>query len=114
MKKKILLVAVLLVGLLAQAREITLVVKGTNTSSTGSTEVTTKGTSFSDTLTVVPGKDVENIFITLRDGTGQVREYYCVPAGWEDMLRVITPSLPNSYILEIRDDSGVIYTEGED
>jgi hypothetical protein len=114
MKKEFLLVAVLFTALLLQAKEVTVVLRGIKPNNPGHTEVTTKGTNFSDTLTVVPGKDVENIYITLRDGEGHVQEHYCVPAGWEDLLRVITPSFPDSYSLEIRDDQGVVYTEEED
>ena len=114
MKKIILTTAVIMIALLAQAREITIVVTGTNTPNTGNTEVTTKGTCFSDTIEVTPGRNVENIYITLRDGEGHVQEHYCVPAGWEDLLRVIAPTLPNNYSLEIRDDQGVVYREEED
>ncbi|MCR4916004.1 MAG: hypothetical protein K6A96_09645 [Prevotella sp.] len=107
MKKKIVIVAALFAALLVQAREITVVVRGTFTPNTGSTEVTRE----TDTLTVIPGRGVENIFITLRDSCGHVAEYYCVPAGWEDILNVVSPSLPDAYTLEIRDDKGVVYTE---
>ena len=108
MKKKWLMIAVLFTALLVQAREITIVVRGTHTSNTGSTEVITREP---DTLSVIPGRGVENIYVTLRDSCGHVVEYYCVPATWEDCLSVVSPSLPNSYTLEIRDDRGVIYTK---
>lgn len=108
MKKKILMIAVLFAALLVQAREITVVVRGIRTSNTGNTEVITREP---DTLAVIPGRGVENIYVTLRDSCGHVMEYYCVPATWEDCLSVVSPSLPNSYTLEIRDDRGVIYTK---
>ena len=38
----------------------------------------------------------------------------CVPATYNDLIRVVAPELPESYILEIRDDKGTVYTESED
>ena len=114
MKKKVFIISALLVSLFAQAKDITVVIRGFKPSNSGDTEVTTKGTCFSDTIEVTPGRNVENIYITLRDGEGHVQEHYCVPAGWEDLLRVIAPTLPNNYSLEIRDDQGVVYREEED
>ena len=94
------MVAALLAALFTQAREIKVVLKGTSESTTGETEVITREP---DTLAVIPGRGVENIYVTLRDS--------CVPATWEDCFNVVSPSLPNSYTLEIRDDRGVIYTK---
>lgn len=108
MKKKILIVLSLLLAFIAQAKEITIVIRGIKPSNTGYTEVITREP---DTLSVIPGRGVENIYVTLRDSCGHVMEYYCVPATWEDCLSVVSPSLPNSYTLEIRDDRGVIYTK---
>lgn len=110
MKKKIVIVAALLAALFTQAREIKVVLKGISESTTGETEVITREP---DTLSVIPGRGVENIYVTLRDSCGQVMEYYCVPATWEDCLSVVSPALPNSYTLEIRDDRGVIYTKND-
>lgn len=110
MRKKLLIVA-LLFSLFAQAKERTIVIRGKNISSKGWTEVLNEN---SDTLLVSPAKDCENISISIKNTLGVILYFQCVSANYNDLIRVVAPELPESYILEIRDDKGTVYTESED
>ena len=103
------IIAALFVVMFVQAKNRTVVIKGNPVGLTHKTEVT----SVVDTLTISPAKDVEAIYVTLRDANDNIIEYHSSPACFDDCFTIITPSLPDGYVLEIRDDKGTVYREEE-
>ena len=111
MRSKLFLIATMLFVLSAQAKERTIYIRGDNVPLKGNTEVESIGT---DTLLVSPAKDCETISISIKNTLGVILYFQCVSATYNDFIRVVAPELPESYILEIRDDKGTVYTESED
>lgn len=108
MKKHLLVFASLLFAVITQAKELSIHIKGIRNANTGTTEVNTKP-GLTDTLTVKPGKDVSIIYISLTDERGEIYDYRCVSATYDDRISLITPSLPEGYVLNIYDDKGYVY-----
>ena len=90
-----------------QAKDITIVIRGITPTSGDNTEVITLG--MTDTLEVSPAVDATAIYVSLMDMQGTIYQQHCVPATCNDLLNVISPILPNGFMLEIRDDRGYIY-----
>lgn len=111
MKKALLIISAMFITQFSLAKHITIVVRGNQPRPTGDTEVTTHGATLSDTLIVTPAKDASLLNITLKDANDNIYQSYCVPATCNDILSVISPSLPTGLMLEIRDDKGYIYRE---
>lgn len=108
MKKRFQILSLLLLAfLLVQAREITIVINTTKPTMPEGTEVTQLGQT--DTLEVTPAVNATTIYVTLMDIQGTIYHQHCVPATCNDLLNVISPILPNGFMLEIRDDRGYIY-----
>lgn len=107
MKKKLLIYSFLLSALVVQAKDITIVVRGITPTSGDNTEVITLG--LTDTLEVTPAVNATTIYVSLMDMQGTIYQQHCVPATCNDLLSVISPILPNGFMLEIRDDRGCIY-----
>lgn len=105
MKKKLLFLVGLFITQLSIAREIVVVIRGTNSNPPIYTEVT----GLTDTLSVTPAVDATAIYVSLMDMQGTIYQQHCVPATCNDLLNVISPILPNGFMLEIRDDRGYIY-----
>ncbi|MBO4810944.1 MAG: hypothetical protein J5552_05185 [Prevotella sp.] len=111
MKKTCLLSMMLaLAFLLAIAKDVHVVIKGSSTHiPIGGTIVTAT----IDTLSVFPGVGVDTITVALCDMRGEVLESHSVPANFNDHVFVISPTLPDGCYIEVRDDKGVIYTQEE-
>lgn len=105
--------ASLAIALIAQAKEYVIVLKGTSNTIKSNTEVTSKE-GCSDTLTVIPARNINEITISIRDVYGNVHQAYYMPATIDDRFSIITPTLPDGYMLEVKDDRGTIYTDFDD
>lgn len=108
MRKTVLFVLWLIACGIVMAKDYVIVIKGQDGPIIGQTEVTSM---HNDTLRVFPSKDAATISITLKDANDNIYQSYCVPATCNDILSVISPSLPTGLMLEIRDDKGYIYRE---
>lgn len=113
MKKVLFIIAAMFITQLAQAKDYVIVVKGTDIRVLGKTVVGAEKDSGIDTLIISPAKDVESIYINLRDNNGNIVESYCSSANYEDSFTILSSCLPNGYVLEIRDDKGMVYREEE-
>ena len=102
------LVAALLMTMLVQAKDRTIVVRAADVLEKGKTVVTSAGL---DTLYVSPGEDVSFLYITLKDVRDNELYQLFVPASFTDNFTIISPELPEGYFLEVRDDKGYIYEE---
>lgn len=110
MKKLFVLVAFLLATFVAQAKDHNVVVKGDFSQSGSHTEVSLGGNDAdADTLSVVPAVDASAIYVLIRDVEGNIVEQYTISAKCKNLLTITSPSLPDGYILEIRDDKEVVY-----
>lgn len=109
--KKIIISAVLLVAVLAQAKDHVIVVRGATFTNPDKTEVSGGG-NLSDTLTVHPAIDCSTIFVALKDPDGATLVEQQCAAVWNDLVTIIAPAnLPHGYFLEVRDDRGFLYRE---
>ncbi|MBQ9637875.1 MAG: hypothetical protein IJV36_08300 [Prevotella sp.] len=98
----------------AQAKDIKVVIKGHPTTPIGSTEVFVGKNSDADTITVVPGKNATFLTISLKGLDGEVLSSYVLPVGASGAFNIITPELPEGFVLEVKDNNGVVYTGIED
>lgn len=114
MKKKLLLLATLLTSMFAQAKDYSIEIKGTEVLPPGNTVVVPDGYGEVDTLTVLPAIDAIEIYVLLKDSDGNVLQMCCIPAKSNDRIDIFSASLPNNFILEIRDDKGFVYTKNEE
>ena len=107
MKRKLLIVFVLLSILAVQARDYSIVIKSSGTTVKGNTEVSLGP----DSIVVKPATDVTVITVTVTDVTGEVLSEQVLPAQSDATVNVTTPSSSEGYTLELRDDTGLIYSE---
>ena len=113
MKKTILLFSALAVAAMTEAKDRTIVVKGSGSTIPGKTEVTSHEGEGSDTLTVIPGTGITTITVTVRDLDGVLISQDVLSASG-DYLELSTPSAPNGCVVTLRDDDGVVYVEYEE
>lgn len=111
-EKNILLFSVLAVAAMTQAKDRTIVVKGSGSTIPGKTEVTIHEGEDSDTITVTPSSDVTTITVTVRDLDGVLIQHDVLSAAG-DNLELSTPSPDKGFVITLRDDDGVIYQEYE-
>ncbi|MBQ8097276.1 MAG: hypothetical protein IJ243_09385 [Prevotella sp.] len=113
MKKEILMIAALFMTLHAQAKDYVIVIRGDNAGQSPRTEVYSKDHPQTDTLSVVPASNVTSIYVTIKDVEGNTIESHYSPAQCNDHFSIITPVLPNGYILEVSDERGVVFARYE-
>ena len=90
MKKQILLFTALAITAMTQAKDRTIVVKGSGGITPGKTEVTTHEGEDSDTITVTPGSGITTITVTVRDLDGELVSHNVLSATG-DYLEFSTP-----------------------
>lgn len=73
----------------------------------GKTEVSVIG----DTISVTTGLDVTAVEVSVINEEGQNVSQEIVPAVTNSSQTVTVPTLPVGYMVEIRDDHGVVYSE---
>lgn len=108
MKKNFLVTAVLLSALIAQAKNITVAIKGFKPNLPVMTEVTPLG--MSDTLEVTPAVNATVIYLSVKDLQQNVHQLCCLPAKSNDILTFDPSALPTGYMLEIADDRGFVFS----
>ena len=113
MKKTFFVIATLLAVMMTQAKDHKIVVKGDSDISIGSTEVFVDNTGYSDSIIITPGQDVSDICVTVKSVYGDVINQCVMPANLINEVEVNTPDLPEGCIIEIEDNSGVVYTDIE-
>jgi hypothetical protein len=106
-KNLIFLSATLLMGTFAWSGNHTIVVRDTNNLEVGNSVVQIQ----SDSIIVKPAADVTVITVTVTDVTGEVLSEQVLPAQSDATVNVTTPSSSEGYTLELRDDTGLIYSE---
>lgn len=113
MKRIILCIAVVLSAMLAQAKECTAVIKKDPFATKGNTEVKIEQGNESDTIVIVPGVNATDFEVTIRDTSGNVVAQYYLSADTSTPVDVNTPDLPDTYVVEVRDNHGVVFSEYE-
>ena len=109
MKKKFLFGMLFMVAMLLQAKKRTIVVRGQDSGTVkGHTEVTTGS---SDSIIVNPSDDVTDIQVTIKDEEGEVISQYILPADEATTLEINTPNQPDGCLIQIEDNTGVVYAE---
>lgn len=109
MKKRFLVIAVLLSALIAQAKDITIVIRGVTPISGDHTEVSWQGVG-TDSLIVSPAINATSIYLSLKDLQGNVHQQCCLSAANYDILNFDPSTLPTGYMLEIADDRGFVFS----
>ena len=114
-KTKYAVIAVLLMAAqLIWAKDIKVVIKTTGTKPIGGTEVFIGKDNEVDTVTVVPGNNVTNLIVSLKGFDGETLSTYFLPVDTPDSFNIITPHMPEGFLMEIMDNNGVVYTGIED
>ena len=113
MKKTIFVIATLLAVMLTQAKDHKIVVKGDSIILKGNTEVFVDNTGDSDSIIITPAQDVSDIYVTVKNVYGDVLNQCVMPADLTNEVELNTPNLPEGCIIEIEDNSGVVYTDIE-
>ena len=113
MKRIILCIAVVLSAMFAQAKDHTIVVKNGIKQSPTNTEVKIEQGNESDTIVIVPGVNATDIEVTISDTSGNTIAQYLLPADTSLPLDITTPDLPDNYMVEVRDNHGVVFSEYE-
>ena len=103
----------MLSAIFAQAKEQTIVVKKDPLSSKGNTEVKIEQGNESDTIVIVPGVNVTDVEVTISDTSGNTIAQYFLPADSKSPINMTTPDLPDYYMVEVRDNHGVVFSEYE-
>ena len=115
MRKLFVLVAFLLATFAVLARNHNVVVKGNSNQSSSHTEIFVGGDDDNtDTLSVIPAVDVSVIYVLIEDVEGNVVEQYAISAKGTKSFTIVSPLLPDGYILEIQDDKELVYKTYED
>ena len=110
MKKTILLIAVILSAVFAQAKEQTVVVKKDPHFPKGNTEVKIEKGNESDTIVIVPGINATDFEVTISDTSGNVVAQYYLSADTSAPVDMNTPNLPDTYVVEVRDNRGIVFS----
>lgn len=113
MKKTIFVIVTLLAVMMTQAKERTIKVNGHPTNIKGNTEVFVDNTGYSDSIIITPAQDVSDICVTVKSVYGDVINQCVMPASLTNEVEINTPDLPEGCIIEVEDNSGVIYTDIE-
>ncbi len=107
MKRSFLLIAVLFLTQFSFAKNVTVVIRGSQPVHTGSTVVAREA----DTLSVTPSVHATTICVRLKDAHGAIAQQYVVSATSDDLLNIVVPALPQGSLLEVRDDREYVYLE---
>jgi len=107
MKKLTLLFCAALFAVQFVSASHTIVVSTGGPHGKGKTEVSVIG----DTISVTTGLDVTAVEVSVINEEGQNVSQETVPAVTNSSQTVTVPTLPVGYIVEIRDDHGVVYSE---
>ena len=107
MKKKLLILATLYSIQFTQAIDYRIVIRNEDSLQKGRTEISVTGGLQSDTITIVPGKNVEMLCFEARNTEGELVRQQIIPT---NQNVVVDLSISTSdELLVIRDDSGDIF-----
>ncbi|MBQ6194771.1 MAG: hypothetical protein IJK43_10205 [Prevotella sp.] len=115
--KTLLIAAMLTAAALVQAKDYHLVVKpstGKPPGFGGNTEVFIGGITQRDTITIHPADNVTEIHLSIKTLAGEVIFSRGIPFDLPEQFNIITPHMPEGFLLEIKDNNGVIYTSIEE
>ena len=107
--KTFIIAAMLIVASLAQAKEYHLVIRDKSGPKI-STEVFVGGKLNNDTITVLPADNITEIVISVKTLDGEVLLSQSIPFDLPEQFNFITPPMPEGFLLEIKDNNGVVYT----
>ena len=111
MKRNLITMTILLFAELNYANNHNIVIRGSlQEPDKQKTEVKVEGIT-GDSIVVEPSKDVQHITIELKDELGTILYLRAFPSYFNTSVNVPSPNQQGNYLLEIRDDNGVVYTE---
>ncbi len=113
--KTIIVTAMLAVASFVQAKDYHVVIKGPSAIKSGpKTEVFIGGNFQRDTINITPAEDITEIQISIKTFEGEVLFCENIPLNIPENFSLITPHMPEGFLLEIMDNNGVVYTGIED
>ena len=65
-------------------------------------------------IRIVPAEDITEIQLSIKTLAGEVIFSNLIPFETTETLSIITPHMPEGFLLEIKDNNGVVYTGIED
>ena len=112
--KTIIVAAMLAVASLAQAKDYHVSIKAPAGRPVISTEVFIGGNFQGDSITITPAEDITEIQISIKTLDGEMLQSEIIPFNLPEHFHFITPHMPEGFLLEIKDNNGVIYTSVEE
>lgn len=110
--RKFILAAMLVIASQTEAKEYHVVIKGSiNINSGPKTEIFVGKEKSIDTLTVIPGNNVTELQLCIKSLDGEVLFTETLPVAIPETFNFIIPPLNDNFMLEIKDNNGVVYTE---
>ncbi len=110
MKKISLLLFSLFIAQMVMAKDHAIVVRNQEKGSKHKTEVKIEQGNESDTIVIVPGVNATDFEVTISDTSGNVVAQYYLSADTSIPVDVNTPDLPDTYVVEVRDNRGIIFS----
>lgn len=106
MKRFVVFLLIMVIALCVAAQRRTIVIRGSGSTSTGNTEVFNDSP---DTVVVVPGDNVYDVEIDVKSFDGNVVTQYVFPVSKIEDVTISTPDFQDGNVIEIKDETGVIY-----
>ena len=112
-KRRLLAITMLVVALTSVAKDYNIVIRHKDKSK-NKTEIYVGNLPLSDTINVVPGANVTEIHLSMKKLNGEVILSKVIAITTPETYQIITPPMPEGFLLEIKDNNGVIYTSIEE
>ena len=103
----------MLMVMLVQAKDHVVVVNGHPSSTKGATEVKIEQHLDGDSIIIAPGDNVTGVLVTVSSTLGTPVSQYFLSADDSSPINISTPNLPEGCVIEVRDNTGVVYADVE-
>lgn len=113
MKKNVFVIVASLLAMSVLAKDHTIVVRGSSPNVKGKTEIFVGHSYESDSIFVSPGLGVTDIQVTIKSLEGTIVSQQTLPVNYTNSIDVSTSTLPEGCLIEVRDNSGIVYSDIE-
>ena len=95
---------------MVMAKDHVIVVHTESNETKHKTEVKIEQGNESDTIVIVPGINATDFEVTISDTSGNVVAQYYLSADTSAPVDMNTPDLPDTYVVEVRDNRGIVFS----
>lgn len=108
MKKISFIITTMMFFILVQANSKILVIRGHDRPAKGSTEVLLNSP---DSIELIPSQETAYIQLAVKNVSDDILSYRILPVNEDVEVELTIPDILDGYLIEIRDDKSVVYTE---